>query len=426
MHDRIIKNYLTIRQQTEAICQPLEIEDYVIQGMDDVSPAKWHLAHTTWFFETFILIPSVKNYRVYRPEFVSLFNSYYQSLNQPYLRSARGLLSRPTVAVIYDYRHYVDKHMQTYLSHLSIDQDDTLKLLAIGLAHEQQHQELLLMDIKYNYSLHYPDVPIYQKSLAISSQPPSLNAQSSLEEYFISVEGGIASVGFAGEGFSFDNEHPVHRTLLTPYRIANRLVTNEDYLMFINAGGYQNPAYWLSDGWDCIQKNQWKAPLYWYHFQDQWHQLSLKGLTPLVLNQPICHVSYYEADAYARWRGKRLPTEMEWEHFVSCSQFCLQESNFLESNILHPLPTTDLSNAPQQFFGDVWEWTMSAYVPYPGYNAYAGSLGEYNGKFMCNQMVLRGGSCVTPRDHIRASYRNFFQADKRWQFAGFRLAEDIY
>lgn len=423
-HDRIIKKYLSIRQQTEAICRPLKIEDYVIQGIEDVSPPKWHLAHTTWFFETFILIPYVKNYATYNPQFTTLFNSYYQSLNQPYLRGARGLLSRPTVETIYDYRHYVDQHMQAYLEGLSANEYLNLyQLLDIGFAHEEQHQELLLMDIKYNYSLHYPDVPIYQKRSELYSTS-SLDTGPCAKEYFISVDGEITSIGFTGPGFHFDNECPPHRILLGPYRIANRLVTNEDYLQFIDAGGYQNSAYWLSDGWDTIQQNQWKAPLYWYNSQGKWYQFTLHGLEPLALNQPVCHISYYEADAYARWRHKRLPTEAEWEHFVSHQQLCPKDNNFLESKILHPLPAMRPSKDPQQFLGDVWEWTMSAYAPYPGYQPYSGALGEYNGKFMCNQVVLRGGSCVTPRAHIRSSYRNFFQANKRWQFAGFRLAED--
>lgn len=422
--NEVVKNYLTIRQQTEAICQPLEVEDYVIQAMDDVSPPKWHLAHTTWFFETFILIPYDKSYKVYQTEFTLLFNSYYQSLNQPSLRSARGLLSRPTVKTIYDYRRYVDQHMAAYLEAIPDAQwHDVVKLLEVGLAHEEQHQELLLMDIKYNYSLHYPHVPIYQTrpSFIPSQLPPDV--QPSLEEDFIFVEGGQVSMGYAGTGFSFDNERPTHPVLIASYRIANRLVTNQEYLAFIRAGGYQNPSYWLADGWDYIQRYQLKAPLYWYEIEGRWYELTLQGIQPLVLPQPVCHVSYYEADAYARWREKRLPTEMEWEHFVTQRQLSPQDGNFLENNWLHPLPVVQ-SKMPQQFFGDVWEWTMSPYAPYPGYQAYSGVLGEYNGKFMCNQMVLRGGSCITPRAHLRASYRNFFQVDKRWPFVGFRLAEN--
>lgn len=426
MHEnQVVKHYLMIRQQTETICQPLEVEDYVIQSMDDVSPPKWHLAHTTWFFETFILIPHDKNYKVYHAEFKTLFNSYYQSLSRPNSRNARGLLSRPTVKTIYDYRHHVDRHLCAYLDTMPVSKwHEVAPLLDMGLAHEEQHQELLLMDIKYNYSLHYPHVPVYQKSTLAPSNNLLSDHRQALDEYFIFVKGGQVSLGFVGEGFSFDNERPAHPILLAPYRIANRLVTNGEYLAFIDAGGYKNPIYWLADGWDYVQRGQLQAPLYWYETHGQWHELTLQGLQPLVFHQPVCHVSYYEADAYARWREKRLPTEAEWEHGVTEWKLQPQEGNFLENHLLHPAPAVQ-PNMPQQFFGDLWEWTTSAYAPYPGYQTYSGVLSEYNGKFMCNQMVLRGGSCVTPRSHIRTSYRNFFQPEKRWPFVGFRLAENV-
>ena len=415
-----IQSYQRIRMQTEVICHPLEIEDYVIQGMEDVSPAKWHLAHTTWFFETFILLPKMPNYMSYNRTYPKLFNSYYQSLGEPLRRASRGLLSRPTVKDIYAYRHHVDKNLQAYLQNCSIDTFESIKeIFELGLHHEQQHQELLLTDIKYNYSLNQLNFPTYNAS----ANKAILESTIALE-YFIPMEGGIVSIGFTGPGFSYDNEGPTHKSFLNPYCIANRLVTNGEYLEFIKAKGYQTPSFWLADGWDCINKNHWQAPLYWSNLNDKWCIFTLQGLKEINLNEPVCHVSYYEADAYARWRGKRLPTEIEWEHFTHQASVELT-GNFLENNHFHPTQATNQPNIPQQLFGDVWEWTMSAYSPYPGYQAPQGSLGEYNGKFMCNQIVLRGGSCATSFSHIRPSYRNFFQPDKRWQFSGIRLAEDV-
>lgn len=418
-NDRIelIQHYQQIRQQTETICIPLEIEDYVIQGMDDVSPAKWHLAHTTWFFETLILIPNLKNYKIFDPLFQDLFNSYYQSLGTPYPRLKRGLLSRPTVKKIYDYRHAIDDQIQHYLLTCSIEQLQIIEeKLIIGFQHEQQHQELLLMDIKYNYSLN-PEYPAYS-----ALQPQSHT--KILKETFIPVEGIITTIGFRGNGFSYDNESPPHSCILSAYNIANRLVTAGEYLEFIQDGGYKNPLFWLSDGWDWVVKNHQKAPLYWINLNGQWKLFTLNGLVEINTEEPISHVNYYEADAYARWRGMRLPTEMEWEHFVTLNKLTPEKGNFLENKKFHPQPIKSSFSSLTQFFGDVWEWTCSNYSPYPGYKPYTGALGEYNGKFMCNQMVLRGGSCVTPKSHIRATYRNFFYPDKQWAFSGFRLVDN--
>lgn len=410
--------YKQVREQTERLCQPLEIEDYVIQGQDEVSPVKWHLAHTSWFFETFILMPNIPHYRAYNPLFQDLFNSYYQTLGQPFPKPNRGLLSRPTVANVYAYREFVDKAMLNYLSTASLDNfNKSYLLIEMGLNHEQQHQELILMDIKYNLSLN-PEAPKYHT--------PKLTISPFIElaqEQFLPVQGTTTSIGYTDQGFCYDIEKPAHLCIIQPFNIANRLVTNGQYLEFINAKGYQNPSIWLSDGWDCVIKNNWQAPLYWRKLDDQWHEFTLYGLSEIDLNAPVCHISFYEANAYAQWRGLRLPTETEWEHFVTLAQLKICDGNFLESNQLHPVVANKQS--PSQFFGDLWEWTMSPYTPYAGYRPYDGTLGEYNGKFMCNKMVLRGGCCVTPRSHIRKTYRNFYQLDKRWQFSGVRLASSI-
>ncbi len=417
INSNLLDDYQIVRRTTQSICLPLEIEDYVVQSIADVSPIKWHLAHTTWFFETVVLAPHIKNYVPYDPLFHTLFNSYYESLGTPYPRVARGILSRPTVADIYAYRQFVDDAMQTYLTTCSDEELEIIKPLTIlGLQHEQQHQELLLMDVKYNFSVH-PNFPIYQSLETVDTN------RTGLQERFISVEKKIVKIGHHEDGFSFDNERPCHELLLPSYAIANRLVTNSEYLAFIEDGGYLDSRLWLSDGWDCLKKQHWQAPLYWHNLEGVWHLFTLHGLVVLEAHEPVCHLSFYEADAYARWRGKRLPTEPEWEHFASHLFREPHQENFLENKRLHPLPAVP-KEQPQQFFGDVWEWTQSAYLPYPGYKPYSGTLGEYNGKFMCNQMVLRGGCCVTPRSHIRVTYRNFFKAEQRWQFSGIRLAED--
>lgn len=413
----LTERYQSIRQLTENLCRPLVTEDYVIQSIEDVSPPKWHLAHTTWFFETFILIPHVKSYAVFDTIYHHLFNSYYQTIGSPFPRVRRGVLSRPTVKNIYDYRHYVDQQMHEYLSHLSEDNSENItSLIMLGLHHEQQHQELLLMDIKYNFSCD-PTFPAYRLQ---SPKPVATDKDLT----FIELEGGIVTIGHQGTDFCFDNELPSHQQILKPYQLAQRLITNDEYREFIEAGGYQRAEWWLADGWDYIQRNKIVAPLYWYKINDNWQQFTLNGLQAIENSEPVVHVSYYEADAYARFRQMRLPTEAEWEQAALKNIPDLAKGNFLESNYLHPRASEVSASQATQLFGDVWEWTMNAYSPYPGYQSTKGALGEYNGKFMSNQMVLRGGSCVTPRTHIRATYRNFFQPDKRWQFSGIRLAKE--
>jgi ergothioneine biosynthesis protein EgtB len=424
MREHIIRTFQTVRQQTETLCQPLAIEDYVIQSIEDVSPPKWHLAHSSWFFETFILNTYLANYKSFHPSFDYLFNSYYQSKGKPYPRAKRGLLSRPTVEQIYAYRRHIDSQILTLVEQATEAQLKELHtLITLGLNHEQQHQELLLIDIKYNFS-HDPNFPRYNLS---SAWPKNTNLLfTTPKAKFIEVSGGISEIGYRNNGFCFDNELPKHQKILIPYAISTQLVTNGEYLEFIEAGGYKKPQWWLADGWDYVLKNHWQAPLYWHHFANEWQIFTLNGLIPLNPSEPVCHISFYEADAYAKWRGAKLPSEEEWEHFVVSNAITTAEGNFLETGIFHPQASTQQYEAfPQQFFGDLWEWTASAYSAYPGYNPFRGTLGEYNGKFMSNQMVMRGGCCVTPKSHIRASYRNFFQPEKRWQFSGIRLATNI-
>lgn len=418
----LIENYQKVRRQTEAICGRLSIEDHIIQSVIDVSPPKWHLAHTTWFFETFILKLHAKEYHSFHPLFHYIFNSYYHGIGDPYPRERRGLLARPTVKTVSSYRASVDKQIPDLINQATEKQVLLLQpLIILGLHHEQQHQELLLMDIKHNFSID-PHFPAYFTG---QSETYSVQSSSNIKETeFSNVEGGIVSLGHSNADFCFDNELPRHQTFLKPYRIANRLVTNEEYCEFVDDGAYRQPQWWLSDGWDCLRNNHWTAPLYWHKVDDKWHVFTLSGMKPLNLSEPVAHISFFEADAYARWRGKRLPLETEWEHFVTHRGIMPTGGNFIENEIYHPLATTQ-EMSPQQFFGDLWEWTASPYGPYPGFKPLSGALGEYNGKFMNNQMVLRGGCCATPISHIRASYRNFFQPDKRWQFSGIRLAADL-
>jgi ergothioneine biosynthesis protein EgtB len=400
--------YQQIRQISEKICQPLSIEDYTIQSMPDVSPPKWHLAHTTWFFETFLLLPHLPEYQVFHPQFGYLFNSYYEAVGARHPRHQRGLLSRPTVAEVYQYRAHVDRAMQTLLA--KIPEDSNLAdLVTLGLHHEQQHQELLLTDIKHILALN-PLHPIYRDDL-------SVNVDTNENKFvWLGYPGGLHSIGHTGTAFAFDNESPRHQVYLQDYLLGNRLVNNGEYLEFIQAGGYQNAKYWLAEGWATVQNQGWQAPLYWELIDNQWWVMTLGGLRQLNITEPVCHVSFYEADAYATWKGKRLPTESEWE--IAAADLP-QVGNFLDSDCLHPKPADH-----HQFFGDVWEWTQSAYLPYPGFKIADGAIGEYNGKFMCNQMVLRGGSCITSANHIRPTYRNFFPPATRWQFSGIRLASD--
>jgi ergothioneine biosynthesis protein EgtB len=405
----LLHQYRQVRDVSNRLCQPLAIEDYVIQSMADVSPPKWHLAHTTWFFETFLLIPHLPGYKVFHPRFGYLFNSYYEAIGARHPRKDRGLLSRPTVAEVYQYREYVDSAMTALIETIS-GHPTILSSIVLGLHHEQQHQELLLTDIKHILGTN-PLHPVYQVRKKVEAKTQILYTPAKWLEY----AGGLVSIGHQGDDFAFDNESPRHQTYLQEYQLADRLVTNGEYLEFIQAGGYQKAQYWLAEGWATVQTQQWTAPLYWEQIDGQWWVMTLGGLRQIHADEPVCHVSFYEADAYATWRGYRLPTEAEWE--VATLDLPLT-GNFLDSDLLHPTPSTN----NHQFFGDVWEWTQSAYLPYPGFKVTEGAIGEYNGKFMCNQMVLRGGSCVTSESHIRSTYRNFFPTSTRWQFTGIRLA----
>lgn len=408
------------QEKTEELCQPLLIEDYVIQSIMDVSPPKWHLAHTAWFFEEFLLKPS-SFYKEFNPSFTYRFNSYYYSIGKPFLRSHRGILSRPSTEEVYRYRKYVREHILTLIASLAgKDLKQKKDLITLGIQHEEQHQELLLMDIKHNFAQD-PEFPCYQ--------PPHVDGTIE-DNHFpetkpsIEVEGGLVEIGYSGNNFSFDNEKPLHKKFLRPYLIAPKLVSNGEYIEFIEAKGYQNALWWLADGWDWVVKHKPISPLYWVKIDSSWYIFTLHGLKKLDLSEPVSHINYYEASAYAAWRGYRLPTEEEWEHFVTMATLSTQEGNFLEKGLLHPQKAKHLKNNPQQFFGDLWEWTASPYLPYPGYRPLNGSLSEYNGKFMNNQIVMRGGCCLTPQLHMRRSYRNFFQPSKRWQFSGIRLAAD--
>lgn len=409
-------SFQRIRRQSQTLCEALIAEDYVVQTMPDVSPPKWHLAHVSWFFETFLLIPFHPGYRSFNPQFNQLFNSYYLGVGQPFPRAQRGFLSRPSVAEVYRYRAYVDRFMDELMTELPQhpDRHRIQTLITLGLNHEQQHQELLLTDIKHIFAQN----PLYPAYCAQSHRNDQATA---VELAWIKIQGGVANIGHDGAGFHFDNESPRHKVLLDDFFLANRLATNAEYLQFIQDGGYDNPLLWLSDGWNVIQREAWKSPLYWQFMADEWQVMTLAGLKPLAANEPVCHISYYEADAYAAWAGKRLPTEAEWEY--AASQAEIAGGNFLESGRFHPRPALPAEGL-LQMLGDVWEWTRSPYTAYPGYRIPQGAIGEYNGKFMCNQMVLRGGSCVTPEGHIRKSYRNFFYPQNRWQFMGVRLAED--
>jgi ergothioneine biosynthesis protein EgtB len=414
----IWRQFQTVRQDSEQLCQPLQIEDYVIQTTPEASPAKWHLAHVTWFYETFILTVFSPNYREFHPQFGYLFNSYYEQVGQFWSRPQRGLLSRPTVEEVYRYRAYVDEQMAQLIETASEDdwRNITARLL-IGLNHEQQHQELLLTDLKYNLAFN-PLRPAYRDDLPT---PPSRTAPAL--HWFSYASDFLSIIGYEGEGFAYDNEFPRHQVYVPDFKLATRLVTNGEYLEFIDANGYQRPELWLSDGWSTINKMGWQAPLYWEKVDGQWWQMTLGGMRPLVMDEPVCHVSYYEADAFAAWQEKRLPTEAEWEVLAAECDLPIR-GNLRDSGFLQPIVAEE-GEGLLQMVGDVWEWTQSPYTPYPGYRPQPGALGEYNGKFMCNQMVLRGGSCVTPNDHIRLTYRNFFYPHERWQFKGFRLAEDL-
>jgi ergothioneine biosynthesis protein EgtB len=388
----------------------LAIEDYGVQSMPDASPAKWHLAHTTWFFETFVL-DADRTYVPFDPRFGYLFNSYYNAVGERLSRSQRGLISRPTVAEVYRYRDSVDGRVTNLFAaeQRPADFDD---IVVLGLNHEQQHQELLLTDLKHAFAAN-PLRPAY-RDRTFEATPPAPPLE------WLTYPAGVRWIGCEGDGFAYDNETPRHRVLVDAFRLASRLTTCGDYLAFLEAGGYDRPEWWLSDGWAARTAEGWAAPLYWEKQEGEWWHYTFDGMRPVNPHEPVCHVSFYEADAFARWSGARLPTEAEWE---AAAGDCPLVGSFLESGRLHPGVAADAAG-PAQMFGEVWQWTASPYIAYPGYRPLPGALGEYNGKFMCNQLVLRGGSCATPRSHFRRSYRNFFPPHARWQFAGVRLASN--
>jgi len=402
--------FRAVRGMTTSLAAPLSPEDQQVQSMLLTSPTKWHLAHTTWFFETFVLARFAAGYQPFDPHYHFLFNSYYEALGERYPRPDRGLVTRPPLHDIQRYRQHVDTAMEGLIER-GLD-PEAATLIELGCHHEQQHQELILTDIKHVLSLN-PLAPVY----APAGGAPSAAAPKPAA--WVTFDGGVKEIGHAGGSFHFDNEGPRHRVWLDAFHLATKPVTNRDWLAFMADGGYATPTLWLSDGWATVQAERWCAPLYWRDRDGAWEEFTLHGLQRLDPEAPVSHVSYYEAEAFAHWAGKRLPTEAEWE---LAATGMARDGNFLETQARHPRPAP-AGDGLQQMFGDVWEWTRSPYTPYPGFRAAAGALGEYNGKFMANQMVLRGGSCATPRSHIRATYRNFFPPSARWQFSGLRLAD---
>jgi len=416
--ENLLARFHQVRDFTTGLSRNLEAEDCVVQSMPEVSPTKWHLAHTTWFFETFILKKWVPGYRDVVPEYAYLFNSYYNAAGAMHRRDLRGLISRPTVEETQRYRTEVDSHMDDLVS--SADEKlfrEIEPILTLGIHHEQQHQELLITDIKHVFAQN-PLYPVFRE------RQPSQGYGSTGKIDFVEFDEATIEIGHDGDGFSYDNEGPQHRALILPFSLANRLIANGEYLKFMADNGYSRSEFWLSLGWTTVNEQNWRAPLYWIERDGEWWNFTLSGLRQIDPSEPVTHLSYFEADAYANWAGGRVPTEFEWERAAAKIDI---DGNFVETERFHP---SALSEPPQdrqlaQMFGDVWEWTRSSYSPYPGYRAGPGALGEYNGKFMCNQYVLRGGSCATSRTHIRKTYRNFFQPDKRWQFTGIRLARDL-
>lgn len=409
---------MKVRNHTEELVKPLATEDFVVQPIDDVSPPKWHIGHTTWFFERVVLQQFEKNYKPYDERYYYIFNSYYESFGERVMRSLRGTLSRPTVEEVMDYRKTITDHTAEFMENCNDDKMNEIELLIkIGINHEQQHQELFLMDIKNIYASNplLPEYSQYSKN-GMPERKPSGE--------FLAFTGGMHEIGANGDGFAYDNEFPRHKAFLRDFKIARDPVTCGEFLEFINDGGYEKATLWLSDGWTKVQERKWNSPMYWRKDRDGWKIMTLNGLKPLELNEPVCHVSHYEADAFARWSGKRLPTEEEWEIAARAAEGDSRPGSFMDDRTFHPVIREETGKGLNSMYGDVWEWTRSAYLPYPGYKQAPDALGEYNGKFMNNQMVLRGGCCATPRDHFRPTYRNFFQSEKRWPFTGFRLAED--
>ncbi|MBL0125059.1 MAG: ergothioneine biosynthesis protein EgtB [Betaproteobacteria bacterium] len=413
--DALRDRFLRVRRVTESLAAPLSSEDCALQSMPDASPTKWHLAHTSWFFETFLLEKFAPDFKAFDPAFRVLFNSYYNGVGDKHPRAERGLISRPSLATLLNYRHHVTEQINVLLPRMSTHAEFAT-LMWLGCHHEEQHQELILTDLKHLLSKN-PLRPAYEKRWP-------LTAIEARQPRWIRYSGGVIEIGHDGDGFAFDNESPRHRVFLQPFELASHPVTHGDFAAFIADGGYRRPELWLSLGWDWVQTQRIVAPLYWQRNGDIWSTFTLRGMMEIDSHTPICHVSYFEADAYARWAGARLPRETEWEFAAAPLP---ASGNFLDSHALHPLALREETavDVPAQMFGDVWEWTQSAYLPYPGFKVAEGAVGEYNGKFMCNQFVLRGGSCVTPREHIRATYRNFFPPDARWQFSGLRLAREV-
>jgi ergothioneine biosynthesis protein EgtB len=410
--EKLAERYRAIRRATEELADGLSPEDCAVQSMEDASPVKWHLAHTTWFFENFWLERWEAPHRPFRPEFRELFNSYYQSVAEPFSRPRRGVLSRPGFSEVLAWRADVDSRALALLAGAGPADPEFASVFELGLQHEQQHQELILTDVKHALASS-PLRPNYRERTTTAG-----GAAAPLG--FVPIAEGLREIGFQGPGFCFDNERPRHRVFVDAFELGKRLVTNAEFQEFRRDGGYQQPALWLADGWAAVQRNGWQAPLYWEDAGGEIQEYTLTGRRALRPAEPVCHVSFYEAEAFARWAGARLPTEPEWEIAAASHP---ADGNFVESGRLHPAPAA--RGGVSQLYGDVWEWTRSAYTPYPGYRSPEGALGEYNGKFMCNQIVLRGGSCVTPGSHIRASYRNFFPPEARWQFSGIRLARDV-
>ncbi len=412
-----LERFSKIRKQTINICKPLAVEDFVAQPIVDVSPPKWHMGHTTWFFEALVLENYLQDYKDFDHRYGFLFNSYYNTVGDRVQRPDRGHMTRPTVEEIIHYREYVDEKMIHFIKSESEKIDEHLSyILELGLQHEQQHQELLVTDLKYILGMN-PIFPVYKDY--IEEVPDSKDT----EVKFINVEEGIYEIGYQGNNFCFDNELSRHKVYLNPFRFMERLVNNGEYLEFIEDGGYSRFNFWLSEGWDWVKKQDIHAPMYWHKIDHKWYHYTLSGLEEIKPDDPVTHISYFEADAFASWKGKRLLTEAEWEVVCQINEpLPNKDSNFVEKENFRPLPC---KNGKMQLLGDLWEWTGSAYLPYPNFQKSDGAIGEYNGKFMVNQMVLRGGSCATPKEHIRNSYRNFFHPNLRWQFTGIRLAESL-
>lgn len=418
--EALSQRFQRVRKTTVDICAPLSPEDYVPQPIEDVSPPKWHIGHVSWFYEQVFLERHIAGYKPFHPEYAWIFNSYYDSFGDRVERPLRGTLSRPTLDEVTRFRRYVDEQMLDLIASVDdVEWEAFADLLVLALNHEQQHQELLLTDLKYILACS-PIRPSYATRDTAQTTERANPASS------VAFDGGLVEIGHSGDAFAYDNEGPVHKVHLEPFALENRLVTNGEYLGFVEAGGYAAFDHWLSDGWRVVSDEGWTSPLYWEKRDGDWYEFTLYGLEALDLNAPVCHVSYYEAEAYAHWKGKRLPLETEWESAVQQSGVAPGSNGFYDDGLRHPEPLASSGGDDlQQMFGTCWEWTGSGYLPYPGYHRIDGPFGEYNGKFMVNQMVLKGGSIATSRDHIRATYRNFFKTDKRWQFKGIRLAERL-